>query len=126
MNYTYKCRKHGYIEKVFPITDVKPTVPCPECGSECEMDYHPPYFNVKKGGYSVALGVDTSNKHMVNEMLAKYRDKTGSRLIEVGNEDLNKHIKTKKDHDYMPEYREAIREVTDKGKINDTVERWTR
>ena len=57
--------------------------------------------------YNYGLGKEISNKFQLNDEIKKLNDKTGSDLIEVGNEE----VKTKKKHNNYELSTKEMREV---------------
>ena len=65
MRYPFDCPEHGEVIVTCSMNDVKPNMPCPECGVECSRIFEPPSLEFKGGGWASKKPkkiVDPTNK----------------------------------------------------------------
>lgn len=87
MIYPFKCSKCGtYDEVVRPHELCSEPAFCPACSSLMDRVYTIPQFNCKVSKYSKVFGIDMANSGKVSDMRKAYYDKTGSEMVEIGNE----------------------------------------
>ena len=101
MDYSYRCNfcdiRFQVIKSYRQIDD---TEFCEKCGSVAERYFNPGRVQlmgasgpVEKPEYNPALGKWTTSKRHKHKELAEYKARTGSELIEIGNESPEKMFK---------------------------------
>lgn len=87
MVYPFKCESCDVLHDIVrPYTAASNPANCPTCGAEMQRIYTVPRFNCTVSKPSRVFGIDMANKHAVDDMRRAYRDKTGSDMVEIGNE----------------------------------------
>lgn len=101
MIYDYLCSGCGTgIEVSYNAGCGEPYVICSGCGGVAPRDYGSIQMGKVSHGYSKALGIDLDNKSSKDRFLKEYEEKTGSKLVEVGNEDIKRAETLKKTKEY--------------------------
>ena len=86
--YDYRCPECGQVQEIVkPMSDSYSPF-CVQCGEVMSQVYAPVQVRCTVSNYSRALGVDLSNRAAVDRMKREHHDRTGGRLVEVGNESL--------------------------------------
>lgn len=95
-NYDFRCPHCDYKTEVYKrMEDIIVLESCPVCSETMYRVYQAPNISCTVSRYSNVLGIDLANKAQVNDYKARYEHQTGHKLVEVGNEDVRKHIKPK-------------------------------
>ena len=97
MTYVYHCPHCTHEEEfIRPSSQCNLIEICPKCSQTMYKKFFAPIFSIEKGEYSISLGMN-SNKSNIDRMKKEYTEKTGSELVEVGD---NSSKVSKKQTDY--------------------------
>lgn len=90
--YDYRCSECGQVQEIVKPMSDSYTPFCAACGEVMTQVYAPTQVKCRLSDYSRALGIDLANRRAVDKWKREHEDRTGGRLVEVGNESLA-HIK---------------------------------
>lgn len=86
--YDYRCPECGQVQEVCKPMSNSYVPFCLDCGELMVRVYAPSQVRCRVSDYSRALGIDLANRGAVDRMKREHHDRTGGRLVEVGNESL--------------------------------------
>lgn len=91
MIYPYECQECGHDFDIYKsLSEMNRPEPCPKCDSSKTVRYITRCFfhgeKVQEASFNPALGKVINNKSHLREELTKYKERTGSELVEIGTE----------------------------------------
>lgn len=104
--YPFKCDACGaYVEDVRHMSESDKQQMC-ECGAKMRRVYLKTQVSVpnNSGYHNYGLGIDVHHKNDVKDYCKRHFDTTGSEIVEVGNENLKKHVKPVRQEYTIPAY----------------------
>jgi len=96
MIYQFSCPVCGkYDEVVRTVDECNMAHSCPDCKQIMNRVYSVPQVSVPHTGtyYDNGLGCKISNERDKRDAIKRIENETGQKLVEVGTEDLKKHVK---------------------------------
>ena len=103
MIYQFKCPQCGKYEEVIrPVSECHELNVCKPCGQPMDRVFSVLQVNVPHTNtyYDNGLGATIRNEQDKRNAIKRIEGETGQKLVEVGNENLKKHVKPPKFDDY--------------------------